>query len=162
VPRFIQVGTEQLYDALGDLIANNLDLLFPGTKIAFCELFRVTRNAIAEKDEEQADDLLQMIESELHERKFAPVIRLEVAATMGKLQSRMLAAELGLNEEQDVFVVDKRMAMNDLFQIANIARPDLLDSPHHPYDHPKLEGVPNIFHAIVSKVLFYCNIPMNP
>ena len=148
VPRFIQVGNEQLYVGLADLIANNLDLLFPGMKIAFCDLFRVTRNAITEKDEEQADDLLQMIESELRERKFAPVIRLEVAATMGKLQSGMLAAELGLNEEQDVFVVDKRMAMNDLFQIAGIARPDLLDPPHHPCDHPKLAGVPNIFHAI--------------
>ncbi|MDD2740264.1 MAG: polyphosphate kinase 1 [Methylomonas lenta] len=148
VPRFIQVGTKQLYVALGDLIANNLDLLFPGMKIAFCDLFRVTRNAITEQDEEQADDLLQMIESELRERKFAPVIRLEVAATMGKLQSGMLAAELGLNGEQDVFVVDHRMAMTDLFQIAGLARPDLLDPPHHPCDHPKLAGVPNIFHAI--------------
>ena len=148
VPRFIQVGSEQLYIGLADLIANNLDLLFPGMKIAFCDLFRVTRNAITELDEEQADDLLQMIESELRERKFAPVIRLEVASTMGKLQSGMLAAELGLNEEQDVFVVDKRMAMNDLFQIAGIARPDLLDPPHHPCDHPKLAGAPNIFHAI--------------
>ena len=148
VPRFIQVGTEQLYVALGDLIANNLDLLFPGMKIAFCDLFRVTRNAITEKDEEQADDLLQMIESELRERRFAPVIRLEVTATMEKLQSGMLAAELGLNEEQDVFVVDQRMAMTDLFQIAGIARPDLQVPPHHPCDHPKLAGVPNIFHAI--------------
>jgi polyphosphate kinase len=148
VPRFIQVGTEQLYVALGDLIANNLDLLFPGMKIAFCDLFRVTRNAITEKDEEQADDLLQMIESELRERKFAPVVRLEVTATMGKLQSGMLAAELGLNEEQDVFVVDQRMAMTDLFQIAGIARPDLQVPPHHPCDHPKLSGVPNIFYAI--------------
>jgi len=148
VPRFIQVGNDQLYIGLADLIANNLDLLFPGMKIAFCDLFRVTRNAITELDEEQADDLLQMIESELRERKFAPVIRLEVASTMGKLQSGMLAAELGLNEEQDVFVVDKRMAMHDLFQIAGIARPDLLDPPHHPCDHPKLAGVPNIFHAI--------------
>jgi polyphosphate kinase len=148
VPRFIQVGNDQLYIGLADLIANNLDLLFPGMKIAFCDLFRVTRNAITELDEEQADDLLQMIESELRERKFAPVIRLEVASTMGKLQSGMLAAELGLNEEQDVFVVDKRMAMNDLFQIAGIARPDLLDPPHHPCDHPKLAGAPNIFHAI--------------
>ena len=148
VPRFIQVGEEHLYIALGDLIANNLELLFPGMKIAFCELFRVTRNAITEKDEEQADDLLQMIESELRERKFAPVIRLEISATMAKLQSGMLAAELGLNEDQDVFVVDQRMAMTDLFQIAAIARPDLLDPPHHPCDHPKLAGVPNIFHAI--------------
>ena len=88
VPRFIQVGSEQLYVALGDLIANNLDLLFPGMNIAFCDLFRVTRNAITEQDEEQADDLLQMIESELRERKFAPVIRLEVAATHGKIAKR--------------------------------------------------------------------------
>ncbi len=148
VPRFIQVGAGQLYVALGDLIANNLDLLFPGMKIVFCDLFRVTRNAITEKDEEQADDLLQMIESELRERKFAPVVRLEIAATMGTLQRGRLAAELGLDEEKDVFVVAQRMAMTDLFQIAGIARSDLLDPPHHPCDHPKLAGLPNIFHAI--------------
>ncbi len=148
VPRFIQVGGEHLYIALGDLIANHLDLLFPGMNIAFCELFRVTRNAITEKNEEQADDLLQMIESELRERKFASVVRLEVSATIGKLQSGMLAAELGLNEEQDVFVVNQRLAMSDLFQIAGIDRPDLLDPPHHPCDHPKLASATNIFHAI--------------
>ncbi|MGR9115936.1 MAG: polyphosphate kinase 1 [Gammaproteobacteria bacterium] len=148
VPRFIQVGDDHLFIALEDLIANNLDLLFPGMNIAFCELFRVTRNAITEKDEEQADDLLQMIESELRERKFAAVVRLEIAASMGKLQSGMLAAELGLNEEYDVFVVDQCMSMTDLFQLAGIACPDLLDPPHHPCDHPKLAGATNIFHAI--------------
>ncbi|MGR9053486.1 MAG: polyphosphate kinase 1, partial [Gammaproteobacteria bacterium] len=148
VPRFIQVGGEHLYVALGDLIANNLDLLFPGMNIAFCELFRVTRNAITEKNEDQADDLLQMIESELRERKFASVVRLEIASTMNKLHSGMLAAELGLNEDQDVFVVEQRLAMSDLFQIAGIARPDLLDPPHHPCDHPKLAAATNIFHAI--------------
>lgn len=147
LPRFIQVGDEFVYVALGDLIANNLDLLFPGMNIAFADLFRVTRNAITEKDEDQADDLLQMIESELRERKFASVVRLEVASTMGKLQRGMLAAELNLNEH-DVFVVDQRLAMSDLFQIAAIDRPDLLDAPHHPCDHPKLAGAPNIFHAI--------------
>lgn len=148
IPRYIQVGEEQLYIALGDLIANNLDLLFPGMHIAFCELFRVTRNAVTEKDEDQADDLLEMIESELRERKFASVVRLEVSSAMGKLQSGMLAAELGLNEEQDVFVVSEGMAMRDLFQIASIARPDLQDPPHHPQEHSKLQNAPNIFHAI--------------
>ncbi|MEQ1621699.1 MAG: polyphosphate kinase 1 [Methylococcales bacterium] len=148
VPRFIQVGNEHLFIGLADLITNNLDLLFPGMRIVFCDQFRVTRNAMTEQDEEQADDLLQMIESELRERRFAPVIRLEVSASMAKLQSGMLAAELGLNEEQDVFVVEQRLAMNDLFQIASISRPDLFDPPHHPVEHPKLAGAPNIFHAI--------------
>ncbi len=145
--RFIQVNNESVYVALGDLIANNLDLLFPGMNIAFADLFRVTRNAITEKDEDQADDLLQMIESELRERKFASVVRLEVASTMGELQRGMLTAELNLNEH-DVFIVDQRLAMSDLFEIAAINRPDLLDAPHHPCDHPKLAGAPNIFHAI--------------
>lgn len=145
--RFIQVHNELVYVALGDLIANNLDLLFPGMNIAFADLFRVTRNAITEKDEDQADDLLQMIESELRERKFASVVRLEVASTMGELQRGMLTAELNLNEH-DVFIVDQRLAMSDLFEIAAINRPDLLDAPHHPCDHPKLAGAPNIFHAI--------------
>ena len=59
-------------------MANNLDLLFPGMEIEACSMFRVTRNAITERDEEEADDLLEMIEIELRERKFAPVVRLQV------------------------------------------------------------------------------------
>ena len=43
-------------------MAHNLDLLFPGMEIEACELFRVTRNAITERDEEEADDLLELIE----------------------------------------------------------------------------------------------------
>jgi len=147
IKRFIQIGNEHSYVALGDLMANNLDMLFPDMKVAFCELFRVTRNAVTEKDEEQADDLLQMIESELRERKFASVVRLEVSEHMAKLQRGRLMAELGL-DEQDIFSVDSLMAMSDLFQITGIDRPDLLDPPHHPCDHPKLLNAPNIFHAI--------------
>lgn len=147
IKRFIQIGNEHSYVALGDLMANNLDMLFPDMKVAFCELFRVTRNAVTEKDEEQADDLLQMIESELRERKFASVVRLEVSKNMAKLQRGRLMAELGL-DEQDIFSVDSLMAMSDLFQLTAIDRSDLLDPPHHPCDHPKLFNAPNIFHAI--------------
>ncbi len=147
IKRFIQIDSENSYVALGDLMANNLDMLFPGMNVAFCEQFRVTRNAVTEKDEEQADDLLQMIESELRERKFASVVRLEVSENMGLLQRGRLMAELGL-DAQDVFSVNNLMAMSDLFQIAAIDRPDLLDPPHHPCDHPKLLNAPNIFHAI--------------
>jgi polyphosphate kinase len=147
IKRFIQIDHENNYVALGDLMANNLDMLFPDMNVAFCELFRATRNAVTEKDEEQADDLLQMIESELRERKFASVVRLEVSENMAKLQRGRLMAELGL-DEQDIFSVDSLMAMSDLFQLAAIDRPDLLDPPHHPCDHPKLLNAPNIFHAI--------------
>jgi polyphosphate kinase len=148
IPRFLQVGEGTLFVPLEEVIANNLDLLFPGMVIEACELFRVTRNAITDKAEEQANDLLVMIESELRDRKFAPIVRLEVMKGMDPLHRGMLAAELGLDEEADVFEVDGMIAKRDLFQIAALDRPDLHDPPHHPLDHPKLVGTPNIFHVI--------------
>jgi polyphosphate kinase len=148
-PRFLRVGTKNTFVSLDDVIANNLDLLFPGMDILSCELFRVTRNAITEKDEEEADDLLAMIETELRERHFAPIVRLQVENGMNRLHSGMLAAELGLNEEADVYEVEEIMAMRDLFQIASLDIPELLDPPHKPIDHTRLaHDTRNIFHII--------------
>src|SRR6187551_2783327 len=75
--RFVRVGTSRTFVDLMDVMANNLDLLFPGMDIEACTAFRVTRNAITERDEEEADDLLEMIEIEMRKRKFAPVVRLQ-------------------------------------------------------------------------------------
>jgi polyphosphate kinase len=148
-PRFIQVGEKHKYVRLEDVIANNLDLLFPSMRIVSCELFRVTRNAIAEVEEEEADDLLEMIESELRHRHFAPIVRLQVQSGMNPTHRGMLAAELGLNEESDVYEVDTLMAMRDLFEIASLDFPALLDPPHKPIDHTRLaHDSRNIFHII--------------
>ncbi|MGB5063818.1 MAG: polyphosphate kinase 1 [Candidatus Competibacter sp.] len=148
IPRFLKVGDEELYVPLEDVVANNLDLLFPGMVIEACELFRVTRNAITERDEDLADDLLVMIETELRERKFAPIVRLEVQKDMDPVHRGMLAAELGLDEASEVFEVDGMMALRDLFQIVGVNRPELHEPSHHPLDHPKLSDKRNIFHII--------------
>ncbi len=147
-PRFLRVGQEHTFVTLEDVMANNLDLLFPGMEIESCEFFRVTRNANVELDEEQADDLLEMIETELRERHFAPMVRLDVGAGMNPTHRGMLAAELGLDEDADVFEVTGMMAMRDLFEIAFLDIPQLHDEPHHPVDHPRLTTERNIFHII--------------
>jgi polyphosphate kinase len=148
-PRFLTVGDERTFVTLDDVMANNLDLLFPGMEIESCELFRVTRNANVEVDEEEADDLLEMIESELRERHFAPTVRLEVMQGMNPTHRGMLAAELGLDEAQDVFEVEGMMQMRDLFQIASLDLPELEYPKHHPIDNPRLTtGPANIFHNI--------------
>lgn len=149
IPRFLKVSDEELYVPLEEVIANNLDLLFPGMVVEACELFRVTRNAIAERDEDQADDLLLMIESELRERRFASIVRLEVEKNMDPAHRGMLAAELELDAINEVFEVDGMMALRDLFQIVAINRPELHDPSQHPLDHPKLgDKKRNIFHII--------------
>ncbi len=148
-PRFVQIARKQLYILLEDLVANNLPLLLPGMEIESCAAFRVTRNAITEKAEEQANDLLAMIESALRNRKFAEIVRLEVERGMSDYHRGKLAAELGIDEEQDVYDVEGILGLRDLQQIALIERPDLHFPPHHPVDNPELLGDdPNIFHTI--------------
>jgi polyphosphate kinase len=147
--RLIQVGEHYTYVALDDLIANNLDMLFPGMEIQSCDLFRVTRNANVELDQETANDLLEIIETELRERHFAPIVRLEISKSMNLTHRGMLAAELGLNEEQDVYTIDSMMAMRDLFELTKLNFPELRDPPHHPVEHPQLaHDRRNIFHIL--------------
>jgi len=147
-PRFIRVGKGEHFIRLEDVMMNNLDMLFPGMEIVSCELFRVTRNANTEKDEDEADDLMAMIESELKDRKFAPIVRLEIGIGMEPLHRGRLAAELELDEATDVFEIPGLLAMRDLFELTHLDFPRLHDAPHHPIDHPQLQTPRNIFHII--------------
>jgi polyphosphate kinase len=148
VPRFVRVGEDNRFVPLEDVIAHNLDLLFPQLEILKCELFRVSRNANTERDEEEADDLLALIETELRDRRMAPIVRLEVQVGMEPLHRGMLAAELGLDEHADVFESSGMLAMRDLMELAELEIPELHDPPHHPLDHPRLQERRNIFHII--------------
>lgn len=146
--RFVRVGASRTFVDLADVMANNLDLLFPGMEIETCSQFRVTRNAITERDEEEADDLLEMIEIELRKRKFAPVVRLQVDRTMQPYFRGRLAAELGLDEATDVFEADGMLSMRDLMEIALLDIPELREPPHAPAQPVDFLSEGNLFHAI--------------
>ena len=149
IPRFLPVGDTGRFVALEDVMAHNLDLLFPGMVIDTCTLFRVTRNAHTEGDEDSADDLLALIESELRERKFAPIVRLQVDPAMAKEHRGLLASKFGLDEEVDVFEVEGLIGKSDLRELAALESPELEDPPHRPVDHPELiDADRNIFHQI--------------
>jgi len=148
VPRFLRLPDRPTFVPLEDVMVRNIDLLFPGMEIVRCDLFRVTRNANTEIDEEEADDLLELIETGLRMRKFAPVVRLEVSPGMSAVHRGMLAAELGLDESADVFEVEGLMGLRDLMELARLEVPALRDPPHHPVDHPRLVGEGSIFHFI--------------
>ena len=148
VPRFVRLRDEHTYVPLESVMTGNLDLLFPGMIIESCEQFRVTRNADTEQDEETADDLLAMIETELRDRKFSPIVRLEVAAGMAGLHRGMIAAELDLDEAQDVFEADGMLALRDLAELARIDAAGLRYEPHRPVDHPAFTDDRSIFHTL--------------
>ena len=160
VPRFLQLPERNHFVALEDVAKHNLDLLLPEIEIASCYMFRLTRNANTERDEEKADDLLAMIESELRDRRFAPIVRLQIQGDMDETSRGMLAAEFGLDEQADVFSAEENMlAMRDLFQLSAIERADLHDAPHHPVDHPMLQSNRSIFYVIRDQGPFLLHHP---
>jgi polyphosphate kinase len=149
VPRFLQLPERNHFVALEDVVRHNLDLLLPEMEIISCYMFRLTRNANTERDEDEADDLLAMIESELRDRRFAPIVRLQIQGDMDETIRGMLAAEFGLDEQTDVFSAEADMlALRDMFQLSAIDMPELHDPQHHPADNPMLQDSRNIFYII--------------
>lgn len=148
IPRFLKLPDNHRYVALEEVMAANLDLLFPKMIVESCEVFHVTRNANTERDEASADDLLELIESELRDRKFAPIVRLVIHNHMDPSHKGMLAAELGLDADTDVFETENLLGKRDLFDLSMLEFSELHDPPHHPAEHAKLQGTANIFHAI--------------
>ncbi len=144
-PRLMRIGETNSFVRLDEVIAGNLDLLLPGAAVLSAAVFRVTRNAIVERDHELANDLLEMIEAELRDRRFAPVVRLEVAPNLRPELRRHLIRELKFSGPEDIYEVADMLGTRDLMELAALDRPDLKFPPHEPADHPRLGRVKSIF-----------------
>ena len=148
LPRFLRIGGGDRFVSLEQVISSNLDLLFPRMNIESCEPFYVTRNANLARESDVADDLLAMIESEVRERRFAPIVRVKIQRGMDPYRRSWLAAELGLDPDNDVFESESMLAMRHLFELATLEFPALRDPPNHPVDHGGLVDERSIFYAI--------------
>jgi polyphosphate kinase len=135
--RWVPIGRRGSYVALEDVVARHVDELFPGTRILAVHAFRVTRNADVRRDEEVAEDLLEMISEELRERRFAPVVRLEVDREMPEPVVARLMDELQLGPD-DVFPVTGLMDFTELAELATLDRPELRFPAWDPVTPPEL------------------------
>jgi polyphosphate kinase len=134
LPRFVEIDRET-FIPLEDIIAWNLDALFPGIEILSYDLFRVTRDADFEVSDE-ADDLLQAVEDELRRRRFGEVVRLEVGASMDPALRARLVEWLNVDELQ-VYDVDGLLDLSDLWQIAGLdGHGDIRQTQWTPLTHP--------------------------
>jgi polyphosphate kinase len=115
-------GEAKQFLPVEQLVAHHIGELFPGMEIVGVYPFRITRNADVSRDEEVADDLLAMISAELRERRFAPVVRLEVAKAMPVEDRHYLTRDLGLGAD-DVYEVSGLLNLADCFQIAELDLP---------------------------------------
>jgi polyphosphate kinase len=129
VERVIAVeGSDHEFVLLEDLIAANIEMLFPGASISESHAFRVTRDADFEIRSDEAGDLLRTMEEQLHRRRFGSYVRLEVASTMPGEMARYLASSMGLGA-QDVYAINGPLDLAGLKAIYGLDRPDLKYRP---------------------------------
>jgi polyphosphate kinase len=138
--RFISLGEGgKCFVPLEEVIAANLDVLFPGTEVIDHGYFRVTRDADFTVSDE-ADDLLQAVQDELRRRRFGEVVRLEIAPGMNRKLREQLIDALRL-EDREVYDVDGMIDLADLGAIADVpGHAELRYPPWSPVTQPRLQG----------------------
>jgi len=151
LPRFVPIDSapkgQRWFVMLEDIIAHNLESLFPGLRVKDSYLFRVTRDADLDLQEDEADDLLRAIESELRRRRFGEPVRLEVEPAMPEPLREQVLKALEL-DRTDCYEVDGMMGTADLWALVNLDYPELHDPPFTPAIPKRLIGQTDIFAAI--------------
>jgi len=151
LPRLVQLPRENGgadYVFLGRLIAHYLPDLLAGETIEGAWLFRVTRNSELYVDAQDSPNLLEAVETEVHNRLKGAAVRLEVEEGCPPEITRELLETLGLGEE-DLYVVQAPLNPARLMMLCEGPRaPELRDPPFVPPVAPALREQPDLFAAI--------------
>jgi polyphosphate kinase len=134
--RFIPVGTRGLLIPLEDVIAHFLGWLFPDMDVTERAVFRVTRDGDTEISDD-ADDLLEAVESELRKRRFGAVVRLEVSSSISRSMLARLEERLPARPPL-VYPIHGPLDLADVAQLNDLDRPDLKFEPWVPYTQRRL------------------------
>jgi len=145
------------YIWIGDLIKANFHLLFPGYKVVEAYSFRITRDTDLEIQEDEADDLLQMIEENIKQRKFGSVVRLEVEKQMPEYMIEILIENLEITRN-DVHIIDGHLGLSDVLVLYDLQLSNLKEKQFHPVTPEIFEEDGNIF-SIIRKRDVMLNLP---
>ena len=114
-----------------DIIKANLNFLFPGMEIVEAHRFRITRDTDIELQEDEADDLLKVIEEHIRQRRFGRVVRLEVAVMMPEFMLETLMENLLIGRE-DVHIVEGPLGLSDIIMLYDLPCHQLKAPPFYP------------------------------
>ena len=136
LPRFVGVGARGLQIPLESAISHFLPWLFPEMEVVERVAFRLTRDGDTEISDD-ADDLLEAVESELRKRRFGAVVRLEVSSSISPTMLARLEERLGVHPA-NVYPVTGLLDLADVGQLYGLDRPDLKYEPWLPYTQRRL------------------------
>ncbi|MCH7516837.1 MAG: polyphosphate kinase 1 [Bacteroidetes bacterium] len=135
---------------LEDLIKENLDMLFPGMEVIEAHRFRITRDTDIELQEDEADDLLHVIEENIRQRRFGSVVRMEIASRMPEFMLEILMENLRISRE-DVHVAEGQIGLSDVMTLYNLPLHQLKEKPHYPKMPKIFEEEEDIFTTIKQR-----------
>lgn len=148
LPRFISIEeNSNRFILVEDLIQSNIKMLVPEGESSSTHFFRITRDGDIGLREEEAEDLLQMMEENLRQRRFGDVVRLEVSKSMPQQMIDYLSGSLNISE-QDIYVTNGSIKVNDYMELYKLNYPNLKD-PALKVSRPHiLNGNESIFELI--------------
>ena len=149
--RFVALGARGLLVPLENVISYFLDRLFPEMEVVERTVFRLTRDGDTEISDD-ADDLLEAVESEVSRRRFGSVVRLEVSSSVSQAMVARLEERLGITAEQ-VYPIRGLLDLADVAQLWGLDRPDLKYGPWRPFTQARLAAVTDdeLFEAIARR-----------
>ena len=171
-PRLLRIPTEdtaEKYEHLGlhelsgsrhfvwleEVVAANLDLLFPDIEVVASFPFRVTRDADFEIEEDEASDLLEAMEEVVGQRHFGFAVRLEVDDRMPEEIRDILIRNLELAPYQ-AHSVDGPIGLADVIELIKLDHPELKDPPFLPFIPSSIALGEDIFSVLKRRnVLLY-------
>ena len=140
---------------LEEVLAANLDLLFPGLVVVAAYPFRITRDADLEIEEDEASDLLTAVEEIMEQRRTGNPVRIEIERSMPDRICHMLESKLGISSPM-IYRLDQPVGMADMMQLLMLKRQDLKDTPFAPSVPPDIADGKNIFAAVLKNdILLY-------
>ena len=130
-----------------EVVAANLDMLFPGIDVIAAYPFRITRDADLEIKDDEASDLLTSVEAQIEMRHWGSVVRLEIDRGMPDRIRDVLTRNLELEPFQ-VYTHDGPLNLAGLMELTGVDRPDLKDRPYLPVVSPQLSRRERLFDTI--------------
>ncbi len=134
--RFVAIGSRGLLVPLESALSHFLPQLFPEMEVVQRTLFRVTRDGDTEILDD-ADDLLEAVESDLRKRRFGAVVRMEVSSSISRDMLSRLTERLRIAADQ-VYAIRGLLDLADVTQLYSVDRPDLKYAPWLPYTQRRL------------------------
>jgi len=151
LPRFIQLpeslapNTGTTFVFLEDVVRENIRELFPETNVKGAYLFRVTRDADLEIDEDDDADLMESVHKSLKQLRHGAPTLLQVEAGMPERVLNILIENFEIEDDDIVVKTADRMAFADWMQLYSLPRPGLKDAPYSPREPLRSEDPDVLF-----------------